>query len=221
MSGRFRFDCDRLDISGGQVRSQTASRAARYRATVSRTVTSLPALVICGPPASGKSTLAREIASRLRAALLDQDVLTGPLTAVVAQLIGFEDLDVRDLATATRAARYETLAAGATDNLQAGSAVVLVAPYSIERRDVAAWNLLTGRLASAGGATAMVWLRVTGELVLARMATRAAGRDLAKLDDPATYLARADLGVPIVPHIAVDATASLEEQCRLVLANIP
>ncbi|MDQ1718276.1 MAG: hypothetical protein QOE89_2229 [Pseudonocardiales bacterium] len=187
---------------------------------MTRTNPPLPALVVCGPPASGKSTLARALASRLGAALFDQDVLTGPLTSVVAQLLGSDDLDSPALAHATRAARYETLAAGAEDNLQIGRAVVLVAPYSTERRDPVAWKRLAERLSDAGGLATLVWLRVTGEELLARMAERAADRDRDKLEDAGAYLARTDLSEPIVPHIAVDATARVDAQCASVLARI-
>lgn len=197
--------------------------SALARATVrrvTRTNPSLPALVVCGPPASGKSTLGRALAAALSAALLDQDVLTGPLTAVVARLVGSDDLDSPALAKATRAARYETLAAAAEDNLQIGRPVVLVAPYSTERRDTAAWKRVSERLSHAGGAPTLVWLHATGEELLKRMAARAAGRDSAKLADRAFHLARTDLSEPVVPHIAVDSTAGLDEQCGVVLASI-
>jgi predicted kinase len=187
---------------------------------VTRTNRLLAALVICGPPASGKSTLARALASRLDAALFDQDVLTGPLTAVVAGLLGTDDLDSPALANATRAARYETLAAGAEDNLRTGRPVVLVAPFSAERRDPAAWARLAERLGHAGGEPTMVWLRLTGEDLLARMTLRGAPRDRVKVADPTGYLARIELGEPVVPHLPVDATAAVEEQCRSVLARI-
>ena len=45
-------------------------------------------MLIGGPPATGKTTLAEALAPRLDAALLDLDVATGPLTAVVAGLAG-------------------------------------------------------------------------------------------------------------------------------------
>ena len=50
------------------------------------------AVLVSGPPATGKSTLATALAPRLRAALPDLDVATGPLTRVVSELIGVHDL---------------------------------------------------------------------------------------------------------------------------------
>lgn len=181
---------------------------------------SLPALIVCGPPASGKSSLSRALASRLGAVLLDQDVLTGPLTAVVAELLGSRDLDSPTLAGATRAARYETLVAVAEDNLQIGRPVVLVAPFSAERRDAAVWSRLAARLANVGGAVTLVWLRLSGEDLILRISQRAADRDQAKLADRTAYLSRTDLSQPAVPHIPVDAMASVDEQCGYVLDRI-
>ncbi|MDT4976001.1 MAG: hypothetical protein QOG98_1759, partial [Pseudonocardiales bacterium] len=81
-----------------------ASPGPRYGAAVTASIAA-PALVVCGAPASGKSTLGRALATRLGAAILDQDVLTAPLVAVVSALLGSADLDSPELAGATRAAR--------------------------------------------------------------------------------------------------------------------
>ena len=42
------------------------------------------AVLVAGPPATGKSTLATALAPHLGAAILDLDVATGPLTRVVS-----------------------------------------------------------------------------------------------------------------------------------------
>jgi predicted kinase len=112
----------------------------------------LPAVLVTGAPATGKSTLARLLAGRLGAALLDQDVATGPLVEVVQRLVGTDDLDDPRLRDATRTARYEVLTALAVENLAAGVPVVLVAPYTAERADPAAWERLraAARLALTG-----------------------------------------------------------------------
>src|SRR5712691_4835698 len=69
----------------------------------------LAAVLIGGPPATGKSTLAAALAPHLGAALLDLDVATGPLTRVVSGLTGVRDMDDPVLAGLTREARYDTL----------------------------------------------------------------------------------------------------------------
>ena len=99
----------------------------------------LAAVLVGGPPATGKSTLAATLAPRLGAALLDLDVATGPLTRVVSELAGVHDLDDPVLAGLTRDARYDTLLGLAAANLRAGRPVVLVAPFSAERAQPSAW----------------------------------------------------------------------------------
>jgi predicted kinase len=179
-----------------------------------------PCLLVAGAPASGKTTLGRALASRLGAALVDIDVATQPLTAVVAGLLREDDLDAPRLAGATRGARYETVTALAEDNLRLGRPVVLVAPFTAERRQVPAWERLAGRLRAAGGSPALVWLRLDRELLGERLRGRAAERDRAKLAGLAGFLDRVPLGPPAGPHLAVDAAADLDTQCATVLTRL-
>jgi predicted kinase len=182
---------------------------------------SVPALLITGPPASGKSTLATAVAARLHAALLDQDVLTGALTRVVGDLVGTHDLDDPALAGLTRGPRYEAVLATAEHNLRAGTPVVLVAPFTEERRDPAAWHVVRDRLRDAGGAPALVWLRLPADELVRRLRTRGAARDRGKLADPATFADSAQLRPPVVEHIAVDATAPTPQQLEDVFTARP
>ena len=181
----------------------------------------LPALLISGPPASGKSTLATAVATRLGAALLDQDVLTGALTAVVGDLVGTHDLDDPALAALTRDARYEVVLATAEHNLRAGIPVVLVAPFTAERTDPAAWHTVRDRLAAAGGRPALVWLRLPADELVRRLRDRGADRDQGKLADPAAFANGALLRPPVVEHIAVDATASAAQQLEDIFSTHP
>src|SRR4051812_36121902 len=98
------------------------------------------AYVVAGAPAAGKSVLGAALARRIRAALLDQDVLTGPLTDVVAGLVGAPpgDLDDPRVRAATRPATYDALVGTAAGCLGAGVSTVLVAPFTAERADPAA-----------------------------------------------------------------------------------
>jgi predicted kinase len=186
-------------------------------------VSGLPAVLLSGAPASGKSTLARLIARQIRAAVIDQDVATGPLVSVVQRLIGVDDLDDPRLAGLTREPRYRVLLDLAVDNLFAGTPVVLVAPFTAERSQPAAWSATHDRLTTAGGTPLMVWLRLEPAEVVRRLRARGAARDAAKLTDEAAYLARMSTACspPVVPHLALDATLPPEVLAGTVLDALP
>jgi predicted kinase len=183
-------------------------------------MTALPVVLLSGAPASGKSTLSRLVARELRAAVIDQDVATAPLVDVVQCLVGVDDLDDPRLAGITRDARYRVVIELAVDNLAAGMPVVLVAPFTAERADPAAWASTYERLVAAGGAPLLVWLRLQPTEVLRRLRARGADRDAAKLADEAAYLAgpaAVACDSPVVPHLALDATLPPAELARAVL----
>lgn len=181
-----------------------------------------PAVVVSGAPASGKSVLGAAVARVLPAVLLDLDVVTGPLTALVARLLGAGgDLGDARVRTLARRARYDTLADAAVCNLRLGVSVVLVAPFTRERSDPRAWAELRDALAAAGGAPRLIWLRCPGSEVLRRMRARAAARDRATLADPQAFLSGPGLLPPVVPHVAVDATSSLQRQTAAILGSLP
>jgi predicted kinase len=168
------------------------------------------AIVVCGPPASGKSTLGAALAETLPAVLIDQDIATAPLVGVVASLIDVYDLEDPRLATATRRARYETITGIAENNLRVGNAVVLVAPFTKERRDRAAWDELSQRLQEAGGTVTMLWLSLEPEQILQRLRARAVERDAEKLKDTQGFLDRLDLAPPVGPHLPIPAAGPVD-----------
>src|SRR5438105_2004755 len=160
---------------------------AKVRPCASRSgrVNRLAAVLIGGPPATGKSTLATALAPHLDAAILDLDVATGPLTRVVSGLIGVPDLDDPVLAGLTRDARYDTLLGLADANLRAGRPVVLVAPFSAERARPSAWAATARRIPARA---TMVWLHLPPQELVRRLARRALARDENKIRDPASFL---------------------------------
>jgi predicted kinase len=179
-----------------------------------------PVVLLTGWPAAGKSTVGRELARRLGGALIDQDTATAPLVAVVAGLVGVDDLTDPRLAGPTRQARYETITALAEDNLRAGNPVVLVAPFTDERRDLFAWHALDGRLRAAGGSPLLVWLRLRPATLLQRLLARGAARDTAKVSDPAAFTAALDTSEPVGPHLTVDGESPTDDAVRTVLAAL-
>ncbi|GEK19593.1 AAA family ATPase [Cellulomonas xylanilytica] len=177
------------------------------------------AVVVTGPPGSGKSTLAALLARGLGAALLDLDTATADLTAVVVGLLGVEDLDDPVLARTTRAARYAAIAAVAEENLRLGLGVVLVAPFTAERRDPSAWAALAARLEAAGGRPSLVWLDIEPAAVEERLRRRAAARDVPRLARE-SGVSGLDLTAPRVPHIRADASQAPEALATAVLERV-
>jgi predicted kinase len=180
-------------------------------------VSGIAAVLIGGPPATGKSTLAMALAPRLDAALIDLDVATGPLTRVVSELTGVHDLDDPVLAGRTRDARYDTLLGLAAANVSAGRPVVLVAPFSLERSRVSAWDATTARIPAPA---TMVWLHLAPAELIRRLTARGLARDESKLRDPASYLTGLDLERPVIPHLALDASQPIEALVNAVLEHL-
>jgi predicted kinase len=180
----------------------------------------VPAVVMSGAPATGKSTVGRALARELRAAVVDLDTATAPLVGVVADLLGVSDLDDSRLSGPTRAARYETIVALAEESLAVGTPVVLVAPFTAERRDGAAWEALAGRLRAAGGTPTLVWLRLDPDVVLERLRARGAERDEPKLGDPQSYRDRLTVDPPACPHLDVDADRPVDVIVRELLGQL-
>ena len=177
------------------------------------------AVLVCGAPGSGKSTVGAFVARSLRAALLDLDTATASLVTVIGELHGTDNLDDPLFAHRTRAARYEALTSLAEDNLAAGISAVMVAPFTLERRDPQAWSALRRRMEQVGAGATMVWLRISADEVLRRVEQRGAGRDVAKLRGD--WSAGLDLEPPAVPHVEVDALLSPAAMADAVLASLP
>jgi predicted kinase len=180
-------------------------------------VTGPAAVLIGGPPATGKTTLAMALAPRLGAAVLDLDTATAPLTRVVSELAGVHDLDDPVLAGLTRGARYDTLLALAEANLTAGRPVVLVAPFTAERARPSAWAATTRRIP---GRATMVWLYLPPDELIRRLTQRGLARDENKIRDPASYLTGLDLNPPAIPHLALDASQPTGVLVRSLLDHL-
>jgi predicted kinase len=178
------------------------------------------AVLVSGAPGVGKSTVGGILSERLGAALLDLDTATADLTAVVGGLLGIDDLDDPRLAGATRAARYATIVGVAEENLRHGLSVVLVAPFTTERREPLAWAALNARLTAAGGVPSLVWLHVDPAVVAQRVERRAAARDLAKRADGRALIAP-DLDAPGVPSIRVAAARPPEQVAAAIVQALP
>ena len=179
------------------------------------------AILVAGPPASGKSTVGSALAKTLGATLIDQDVATGQLLSIIESLVNVDDLDDPQLAALTRTARYETVTRLAEDNLRLGNTVLLVAPFTAERKNLPAWQELCHRLRRAGGgAVAMVWLYLSREELLQRLRVRGAVRDAAKLRSEQRFIDQLEFGPPVGPHIPVHAVGSVDAIVHSIIMQL-
>jgi predicted kinase len=179
------------------------------------------ALLVAGPPASGKSTVGASLARTLGVTLIDQDVAIGPLLSVIGSLVDIDDIDDPRLATLTRADRYETISCLAEDNLRLGNTVLLVAPFTEERKNLQAWGELHHRLQRAGaGAVTMIWLYLSRDELLRRLRARRADRDAGKLRGEQRYIDQLDLGPPVGPHIPIHAVGSVDQIVRSIVMQL-
>lgn len=172
------------------------------------------AYVVAGPAGSGKSTLGRALAAATGAVVLDQDIATNPLMAQLATLAGAgDDLDHPALRGAVRQARYQCVIDVAVDNGRLGRDVVLIAPFTAESTDRAAWAELARQLNPARAV--LVWVTVSAEQALARRIRRNLPRDrTAGVAAPAPALR------PAVAHVAASGAADpAQEAVRIARAT--
>ncbi|MCU1405463.1 MAG: hypothetical protein JWQ43_1766 [Glaciihabitans sp.] len=171
------------------------------------------ALVICGVPASGKTTFARDVAQELAWTILDLDTLTNPLF----EHAGGEFLvDVPTAEPSVRASineiRYTCLFDTARENLALGVNVILVAPFTSERMFSLAWDRLVSNLGVTPERVTLAWMDTPVGEVVNRMQQRGAARDLEKIEHPDRFLTADVTSAPAVPHIRIDGLLSPTEQ---------
>ena len=136
-----------------------------------------PPVVCCaGPAGSGKSSVGAALATRLGWAVVDQDSATNPLMEQVAAAAGVPfDLDAPRLRGPVRDARYACVTAVARDNARLGVSTILVAPFTAELNDRAAFDRL--REAVEPGRAHLVLVDTPESVRRARSALRATARD--------------------------------------------
>ena len=155
--------------------------------------------------------VATSLAGTLGATLIDLDIATEPLLSVIESLVNVDDIDDPRLATLTRSPRYETITRLAEDNLRIGNTVLLVAPFTEERKNLHAWEELVDRLhRAADGAVTMIWLYLGREELMQRMRSRGAERDGNKLGKERGFIDQLELGPPVGPHIPIHAIGEVE-----------
>jgi predicted kinase len=177
------------------------------------------AVVIAGPPASGKTTLGAALARALHRAFVDLDIVTGTMTRAALTLAGADETALHgELGDRLRDARYGALIDTAAANLGLGLGVVLSGPFTRERADPARWDALRTRLRCPDAA--LICLELDEGLRRDRMRARDAARDRAEpaVGDPQRRAASSDLLPP--GAIRLDSAAAPDALLEAALAAL-
>lgn len=178
------------------------------------------AVLVSGPPASGKTTLATALASALGYAIVDLDTVTGALTRAALRLsVGDESALDSPLGAQLRAPRYEALVDVAAANLTLGLGVVLAAPFTAERSSPQRFAHLARRLCprDPDRGVALLYVDVPDDVVRRRLESRNAARDREKLMRPSAAATPAPL---IAQALAIDGTTSIADQVTAALGAL-
>lgn len=169
-------------------------------------------ILVTSPPASGKTTLAKALAKRMRETVyLDKDTLI-PLSKKIFE-IGNEPYDrssdffeknIRDL-------EYEVILDFASEAIVYDSSVIINAPFGREIRDKKYIESLRNRYRELGAELVVIWLSCSIENSFLRMKNRNSDRDTWKLNNWEEYLKTENYSIPEIDGLLIYKNDTEEE----------
>ena len=140
--------------------------------------------IVCGLPASGKTTLAKQLAKKHNAAFFDSDTATDLIIQAAHKAAGINPHD-RDSPLYKQTYRepvYDTLFALAQENLPHTN-VIIAGPFTTELKNKTAWQQKLNRQ-FPNNQILLHHIQIPEKQRLSQMQKRNASRDQTKLGNP-------------------------------------
>lgn len=166
--------------------------------------------LVCGQPASGKTTLALTLAKKLTACLVDIDAASEPIIqAAMMQINGnLDDRDSPIFKSLFREPIHKTLFSIALSNLPINP-VVIAAPFTKEQRNPN-WISELRQALNLDADIFAIYLYCDSETLKSRLERRGNERDRAKLERWESYQAYYQPEPPAFPHLAINTSSEAE-----------
>lgn len=155
-------------------------------------------ILVCSPPASGKTYISRQLATNLHHVVyLDKDTLV-PLSNVAFDVCNLPRMREGDFFEKNlRNVEYDVILDFAFEALKYDDIVLINAPFTQEIRDTEYINSLRQKLKDNFNAKLVViWVETSPEIIKKRMIERNSPRDKYKLLDWDKYNASVDYSIP-------------------------
>jgi len=159
------------------------------------------AYFVSGLPGSGKSHFSKKLAKQLKLKIIDFDDNLPDL--IQKHKAEYDQVGSEKFLENHAQQRYEDLIHRAVDQLEGGSSVVIVAPFSKQVKDQKLWSDLIKPITKFEANPTLYWVVISTETRRKRLTGRGAVRDEQKIANLDEYINNHPATPPAIDHIVI------------------